>query len=177
MTPDAFRKLALALPGAAEGAHMGHTDFRVRGKIFATLGYPHAGVATLLLTPDEQLHYERHAPDSFRPVKGGWGRKGKHTRRAGRGGPSHCAERFARRVAAQGGALAATLAVEPKRGSTCTTAVLSRQSLAFTQCSSARITARLGFGSADVAACAPTACGFEQLARERRHLLVAFPQA
>jgi hypothetical protein len=43
MTPDAFRRLALSLPEAAEIGHMGHPDFRVRGKIFATLGYPDDG--------------------------------------------------------------------------------------------------------------------------------------
>ena len=37
MTPDGFRHLALALPGAVEGEHHDHPDFRVNGRIFATL--------------------------------------------------------------------------------------------------------------------------------------------
>jgi hypothetical protein len=76
MTPDAFRKMALTLPGAAEGEHMGHADFRIRDKIFATLGYPSAAFATLMLTPDEQLRFMHSAPDCFFPAKGAWGRKG-----------------------------------------------------------------------------------------------------
>lgn len=40
MTAEEFRQLALSLPEATEQSHMGHPDFRVRGRIFATLGYP-----------------------------------------------------------------------------------------------------------------------------------------
>jgi hypothetical protein len=43
MTANEFRRLALSLPKVAEAAHMGHPDFRVAGKIFATLGYPQSG--------------------------------------------------------------------------------------------------------------------------------------
>jgi hypothetical protein len=76
MTPDTFRKLALRLPDAIEGEHMGHGDFRVRGKIFATLGYPNAKFATIALTPEEQALFVKAQPGTFLPVKGGWGRKG-----------------------------------------------------------------------------------------------------
>ena len=54
MTPDSFRKLALTLPEALEVGHMGHPDFRVGGKIFATLGYPDARWAMVKLTPEQQ---------------------------------------------------------------------------------------------------------------------------
>lgn len=53
MTPDAFRKLALALDGVEESAHMGHPDFRVRGKIFATLGAPDASFGMVKPTPEQ----------------------------------------------------------------------------------------------------------------------------
>jgi hypothetical protein len=76
MTPDMFRKLALQLPGACEGEHMGHADFRVAGKIFATLGYPSAGFAVVLLSPEAQAAFVRAEPATFSPVKGGWGRRG-----------------------------------------------------------------------------------------------------
>lgn len=79
MTPDTFRKLALQLPGASEGAHMGHADFRVGGKIFATLGYPSVEFAVVLLSPEEQTAYVNADPATFSPVKGGWGRRGSTT--------------------------------------------------------------------------------------------------
>jgi hypothetical protein len=76
MTADEFRKVALALPEAIESAHMNHPDFRVRGKIFATLGYPDEDWAVVKLTPKEQTHFVQTEPDMFQPVKGGWGRRG-----------------------------------------------------------------------------------------------------
>jgi hypothetical protein len=75
MTADEFRDLALSLPEAAEAAHMGHPDFRVRGKIFATLG-PNEDWGMVKLTPDEQAIFVRTEPDVFQPVKGAWGRRG-----------------------------------------------------------------------------------------------------
>jgi hypothetical protein len=76
MTTNDFRKLALSLPEAIESAHMKHPDFRVRGKIFATLGYPDDDWAVVKLTPTEQNDFVRSAPEVFRPVKGVWGRRG-----------------------------------------------------------------------------------------------------
>jgi len=73
MTPDGFRKLALALPEAEESAHMGHPDFRVRGKIFATLGAPDASFGMVKLTREQQEGFVDFAPKVFVPVKGGWG--------------------------------------------------------------------------------------------------------
>ena len=76
MTAAGFRKLALALPGAEEGAHMNHPDFRVGGKIFATLGYPRAGWAVVMLTPEDQAAFVAMKPAAFVPVRGKWGEQG-----------------------------------------------------------------------------------------------------
>jgi hypothetical protein len=75
MTADDFRTLALGLPEAAESAHMGHPDFRVRGKIFATLG-PDATWGMVKLTPDQQALFVRTEPAVFEPVAGAWGKRG-----------------------------------------------------------------------------------------------------
>jgi len=76
MTVDQFRELALSLPEAVESAHMEHPDFRVRNKIFATLGYPDNGHGMIKLTPNQQKLVVREAPDAFAVIKGGWGRRG-----------------------------------------------------------------------------------------------------
>ena len=76
MTSNEFRKMALDLPEVVESSHMGHPDFRVRGKTFATLGYPDSGVGMVKLTPDEQELFVQIEPEGFQPVKDGWGRQG-----------------------------------------------------------------------------------------------------
>jgi hypothetical protein len=76
MTANEFRRIALSLPGVTEGAHMGHPDFRVGGKIFATLGHPAAGWGVLILKPEQQEAFVGAEPESFEPVEGGWGRMG-----------------------------------------------------------------------------------------------------
>jgi hypothetical protein len=76
MTADGFRNLALSLPEAVESAHMGHPDFRVRGKIFATLGYPEGTWGMVKLTPEQQRDFVRRDAGVFTPVKGGWGQRG-----------------------------------------------------------------------------------------------------
>ena len=76
MTAREFRTIALSLPQASEGAHMGHPDFRVAGRIFATLGYPRSGWGMVKLTPDQQALFVRAQPRAFAPVKGAWGRAG-----------------------------------------------------------------------------------------------------
>ena len=76
MTADDFRKLALSFPEALESAHMHHPDFRVFGKIFATLGYPDDNSAVVKLTPDEQRDLVHSDPKVFQPVKGARGRRG-----------------------------------------------------------------------------------------------------
>lgn len=76
MTPEQFRKAALAFPEATEGAHMAHPDFRVGGKIFATLGYPDAEHAVVMLTPEDQKYFVHAHGAAFAPVRGSWGRSG-----------------------------------------------------------------------------------------------------
>jgi hypothetical protein len=76
MTADAFRRLALSFEDATESAHMGHPDFRVGGKIFATLGYPNQQFGMVKLTPEQQAELVHDAAEVFSPVPGGWGLKG-----------------------------------------------------------------------------------------------------
>jgi hypothetical protein len=68
--------MALKLPGASEGAHGGHPDFRVGGKIFCTLAFEKEGYGVLMLTPEQQAGMVEDSPDVFSPVPGGWGRMG-----------------------------------------------------------------------------------------------------
>ena len=72
MTRDDFRKLALSFPEAIQSAHMRHPDFRVGGKIFATLGYPNEDSAVVKLSRDEQTEFVQSNPEVFKPVKGAW---------------------------------------------------------------------------------------------------------
>jgi len=76
MTPSDFRRLALSFPETEERAHMDHPDFRVAGKIFATLGYPDDGWAMVKLTPVEQEMFVTAQPAVFNPSTGAWGRRG-----------------------------------------------------------------------------------------------------
>ncbi len=76
MTAAGFRALALLLPDATEQAHQGHPDFRVGGKVFATLGYPDDSSAMVKLKLEQQEMVVGAAPSVFAPVKGAWGRKG-----------------------------------------------------------------------------------------------------
>jgi YjbR len=76
ISAEDFRRIACGLPGAEEKGHMGHPDFRVSGKIFATLGYPDAGWGMVKLTPEEQRVYVALDGRAFVPVKGAWGLSG-----------------------------------------------------------------------------------------------------
>jgi hypothetical protein len=76
MTAADFRRIALSLDGAEEGSHMGAVDFRVGGRIFATLASVKEGFGNLMLTPEIQAEFVADAPDVFLPVAGGWGRMG-----------------------------------------------------------------------------------------------------
>jgi hypothetical protein len=76
MTPNDFRKLALSFPETKERAHMNHPDFRVAGKIFATLGFPNTDRAMVKVTPVEQEMLVRAEPAVFAPETGAWGRQG-----------------------------------------------------------------------------------------------------
>jgi hypothetical protein len=75
MTANQFRRLALALPQTVEAAHMDHPDFRVGGKIFASIG-PKDDWGMVKLTPAEQASFVRTDPDSFEPFNGAWGKRG-----------------------------------------------------------------------------------------------------
>jgi hypothetical protein len=79
MTANEFRELALSFPEAIESAHMRHPDFRVGGRIFATLGYPDEDSAMVKLSSDDQKEFVRTNPDLFQPAKGAWGRQGSTT--------------------------------------------------------------------------------------------------
>jgi hypothetical protein len=71
-----FRRLALSLEGAEEGSHFGAVDFRVDGRIFATLAAEKQGYGNLMITPEQQAMFMADAPEVFLPIPGGWGRNG-----------------------------------------------------------------------------------------------------
>jgi hypothetical protein len=75
MTSEEFRRLALKMPDAFEGAHMGHPDFRANGKIFATL-YPDGENGMVKLAPEQQRDFMVADPAAFMPASGAWGRQG-----------------------------------------------------------------------------------------------------
>jgi hypothetical protein len=76
MKASDFRRIALSMEGAEEGSHMGQPDFRVGGRIFATLASEHEGYGNLMLRPEQQADFVAELPDVFVPIKGGWGRMG-----------------------------------------------------------------------------------------------------
>jgi hypothetical protein len=71
-----FRRIALSLEGAEESSHMGSPDFRVGGRIFATLASQDQGYGNLMLTPEQQADFVGEQPEVFVPIAGGWGRMG-----------------------------------------------------------------------------------------------------
>lgn len=75
MKPEDFRRIALSMTDAIEGAHMGHPDFRANGRIFATLATDNRQ-GMVKLTPEQQAGYVRDAPETFVPAKGAWGLQG-----------------------------------------------------------------------------------------------------
>ena len=75
MTSSGFRRIALSFPETTEGEHMDHPDFRVRGKIFATL-MPDEAWGVLMLDVEDQAQWLRTNPKAFVPAKGAWGRRG-----------------------------------------------------------------------------------------------------
>jgi hypothetical protein len=76
VTAKDFKCIALSLGGAEEGSHMGVVDFRVGGRIFATLASVKEGYGNLMLTPEIQTEFLGERPDLFLPIHGGWGRNG-----------------------------------------------------------------------------------------------------
>jgi len=84
MTAEDFRRIALNLEGVEESSHMGAPDFRVGGRIFATLASQHQGYGNLALTLEQQTAFVEEQPDIFLAIAGGWGRMGMtHIRLAG----------------------------------------------------------------------------------------------
>ena len=75
MTAADFRRIALGMKGAVEGAHMAHPDFRVNGRIFATLRADNT-FGMVKLTPDQQAAFLADDPRAFAPEAGAWGRQG-----------------------------------------------------------------------------------------------------
>jgi hypothetical protein len=76
MNANDFRRIALSLEGAEQGSHMGAVDFRVAGRIFATLASIKQGYGNLMLNPEQQAAFVEELPEVFLPVAGGWGRMG-----------------------------------------------------------------------------------------------------
>lgn len=76
MTAEDFRRIALSLEGAEEGSHMGAVDFRVGGRIFATLAMVEQGYGNLMLSLEQQAELVAERPEAFLPIHGGWGRMG-----------------------------------------------------------------------------------------------------
>ena len=76
MTVNQFRRMALSLPDVEERAHMDHPDFRVGGKVFATLGYPDKSWGMVKLTPEQQRIFVQDHPTVFKPANGAWGLQG-----------------------------------------------------------------------------------------------------
>jgi hypothetical protein len=76
VTADNFRSLALEIPGALESSHMDHPDFRINGRVFASLGYPDRDYGMVKLTPEQQRAFMKEAPSVFVPCAGAWGKQG-----------------------------------------------------------------------------------------------------
>src|SRR5436305_14079483 len=68
--------MALEIPTAVERSHMNHPDFRVAGKIFASLGIPDQNWGMVKVTPEQQRTFIEKAPKDFKPCSGAWGRQG-----------------------------------------------------------------------------------------------------
>src|SRR5215472_5578141 len=76
MNAKDFRRIALSLEGAEQGSHFDQVDFRVGGRIFATLAAVKQGYGNLMLTPEQQAMFVAELPKVFLPVHGGWGKNG-----------------------------------------------------------------------------------------------------
>jgi hypothetical protein len=75
MNGKGFRRIALGMEGAVEGAHMGHPDFRASGRIFASLDADEK-TGTVKLTPEQQARFTTEQPEVYAPASGAWGRQG-----------------------------------------------------------------------------------------------------
>ncbi len=102
VTPAQFRRMALSFPETSESAHQGHPDFRVLGKVFATLGYPDKKWAMVKLTPEQQEVFMADEPSVFIPGSGRLGACRRDHRSAQSGRTKDAAPRHPRRVAQRG---------------------------------------------------------------------------
>ena len=75
VTANDFRRIALGLNDTVEGAHMGHPDFRVQNRIFASLNAEQT-IGTVKLTPDAQQRFMAIDATVFVPASGAWGLQG-----------------------------------------------------------------------------------------------------
>ena len=75
MTASDFRRIALSFEGAEESSHMGAADFRVDGRIFATLASVKEGYGNLKLTPELQAEFIAERPDLFNAYQQTQGQK------------------------------------------------------------------------------------------------------
>lgn len=99
MKANEFRAIALSMAEASESAHMGHPDFRVGGKIFASLGYPDDSFGAVMLASEEQEKLLRAHPGIFTPANGAWGATRQHMRSARRSPRAHASKGHGRRLA------------------------------------------------------------------------------
>jgi len=76
VTPEAFRALALSLPQVTEGEHDGLATFLVRGRRFATLGWPEPHKVAMALSPEEQTLLLDVCPHAIARAPGSFGRMG-----------------------------------------------------------------------------------------------------
>lgn len=76
MTTAQFRRMALEIPTAVEQSHMNHPDFRIAGRIFASLGVPDENWGMVKLTPEQQRALIQKTPKVFKASSGAWGRQG-----------------------------------------------------------------------------------------------------
>ena len=117
-----FRRIALSLPGAEESSHMGQPDFRVDGRIFATLASAKQGYGNLMLTLEQQAAFVTEMPEVFLPIPGGWGRMGMTHIRLGEASERqmtnalHTAWRLRVEMNGKGKSVKKKAAKKPKRG-------------------------------------------------------------
>jgi hypothetical protein len=76
VSAEEFRRMALNHPDAVESSHRNHPDFRVRGRVFATLSHPDAAFGMVKLSPAKQAEFMRSLPEAFSAAAGAWGRRG-----------------------------------------------------------------------------------------------------
>jgi hypothetical protein len=71
MDASDLRRLVLGHEGTIEGPQMGKADFRLGGRIFATLATEDQGYGNLVLTPEQQAAFVEELPEVFLPIPGG----------------------------------------------------------------------------------------------------------